>query len=673
MNRPDPHTNPHPQVRDLAPARELIEHPESWTPELFRKMHFMGGLEIHQQVATRRKLFCRCPAVPMPHEPAAARVYRHMRPTLSEMGTYDGTALMEFKTKKNVIYELIDPVSCTYEMDDTPPFLIDEEAMRKSLAIALMMNCKIIDELHVARKQYLDGSIPTGFQRTAIIGLDGWIPYKGRRIRIRQISLEEDSCREVNDVGHEITFRTDRLGFPLLEVVTEPDARDPWELAGICRLLGDIMRSSGMVRRGMGASRQDVNVSIGGSTRIENKGVSRYGYIPRLTCVEALRHKALLELRDELRCRGLNSVDAERHVLDGEELGFAKRSVGLAVLRGWRGLLDWRTQPDFRFVDELRGVVRVVACLDRFPYVYSEHDRADWALPTERWSELRRRMNVGDNDELALVVGPEGDVATALDEIIDRCTQALTEAVPKQTRQALADERLTRPDGRRLSGVQTDFERVLPGADRMYPDTDHPPRAVSRDELGRIDDALPEPLWERRAAYRAAGLPADVVRTLSRERRPAELFEELVTECPGVDPVLIGVTLVQTARHLRREGLLADIGPELARPVFSAVESGKLVPDAVPRLLAEYGARLRGEPCQDHGVLIEELLKDYQRLPCDELRGVVSEVRDAAEGEGPPDTGKRGRYLMGRVRERIGWRAPGRKLEELLAAGLAKA
>ncbi len=46
-----------------------------------------------------------------------------MRPTLSELGVYDGTALMEFKTRKHIVYLLNRENICTYEMDDTPPFL----------------------------------------------------------------------------------------------------------------------------------------------------------------------------------------------------------------------------------------------------------------------------------------------------------------------------------------------------------------------------------------------------------------------------------------------------------------------------------------------------------------------------------------------------------------------
>ncbi len=129
----------------------------------------MAGLEVHQQLLTDHKLFCRCPAG-LYTETHDGEVLRHMRPTLSELGEYDGTALMEFKTKKEIIYLLNHKNVCTYEMDDTPPFLVNQTALDVAIEICLSMNMDIIDEVHIARKQYLDGSIPTGFQRTAIVG-----------------------------------------------------------------------------------------------------------------------------------------------------------------------------------------------------------------------------------------------------------------------------------------------------------------------------------------------------------------------------------------------------------------------------------------------------------------------------------------------------------------------
>ncbi len=209
-----------------------------------------------------------------------------MRPTLSELGEYDGTALMEFKTHKEIVYLLERGTVCTYEMDDTPPFEIDDEAVRIAIEMSELCNLNLVSELHVMRKQYLDGSIPTGFQRTAMVGLTGAIPFQvpelgvDRELSIRQLSLEEDSCREVSDVGHRITFRTDRLGMPLTEMVTEPEFLTPHELQAGGRLLAQLARATGKVRRGPGAARQDVNVSVAGGRRVEIKGVHHHEASP---------------------------------------------------------------------------------------------------------------------------------------------------------------------------------------------------------------------------------------------------------------------------------------------------------------------------------------------------------------------------------------------------------
>jgi len=205
---------------------------EEMQPDDYAAIGFKSGLEIHQQLLTTKKLFCRCPAGRYSPD-YDAEILRHMRPTLSELGEYDGTALMEFKTKKEIIYQINRETVCTYEMDDTPPFELNEEALDIALGIAMLYNCVMVDELHIARKQYLDGSIPTGFQRTTIVGVDGAIPYKDRSIRIIQLGLEEDACREVSDIGHRRVYLTDRLGMPLIETVTGPDLRTPQEVAEV--------------------------------------------------------------------------------------------------------------------------------------------------------------------------------------------------------------------------------------------------------------------------------------------------------------------------------------------------------------------------------------------------------------------------------------------------------
>src|SRR5262245_5876904 len=282
------------------------------TPEDYRVIGFISGLEVHQQLDTRSKLFCRCPAGRRVTR-VDAEVLRHMRPTLSELGEYDGTALMEFKTKKEIVYLLERETVCTYEMDDTPPFEIDDQAVRIAIELAELCNLNLVSKLHVMRKQYLDGSIPTGFQRTVMVGLTGAVPFRvpelgvDRELRIRQLSLEEDSCREVSDVGHRITFRTDRLGMPLSEMVTEPEMVTPWELQAGGKLLAHVARASGKVRRGPGAARQDVNVSVAGGRRVELKGVHYGGRLSLLVHNEGFRQLELLRIRAEMERRGLGA------------------------------------------------------------------------------------------------------------------------------------------------------------------------------------------------------------------------------------------------------------------------------------------------------------------------------------------------------------------------------
>ena len=217
----------------------------------YAEVGLIAGLEVHQQLLTERKMFCHCPAGLYTKDHDGA-VLRHMRPTLSELGEYDGTALMEFKTRKNIIYLLHQNNVCTYEMDDTPPFLVNQQALDVAIEQCLMLGCDIVDEVHIARKQYLDGSIPTGFQRTAIVGVNGELPFRGGAAAITQVSVEEDSCREVSDSGHLIVWRTDRLGMPLIETVTGPDLRTPEEVEEAILLIGRVCRSTGHVRVGHG-------------------------------------------------------------------------------------------------------------------------------------------------------------------------------------------------------------------------------------------------------------------------------------------------------------------------------------------------------------------------------------------------------------------------------------
>jgi glutamyl-tRNA(Gln) amidotransferase subunit E len=519
-----------------------------------RKFGFKCGVEIHQQLLTRHKLFCRCPAGLYSKE-HHAEVLRHMRPTLSEMGVYDGCALMEFKTKKEILYLLNKNSVCTYEMDDTPPFPINQEALDIAIEIALVCGCSIVDEIHVARKQYLDGSIPTGFQRTAIVGINGKIPFEGKEILVRQLSIEEESCREVSDEGHLIKFRTDRLGMPLIEVVTEACFKTPEEAGRGVRHIGRLVRATGKVRRGIGAVRQDVNVSIEGGSRVEIKGVPRYQMIPALTRNEALRQKVLLEIMEELKKRGLKKESLKTFCKDitddlkntcspilAAAIGRGNRIKGIKI-SGVSGILNLPTQPHRMFSSEISGRVRVIACLDEIPNIFHTDNYPDYPRNHIDLRTIRLALGIEreKHDVGVIVWGSNADTDTALNEIRDRFLE-LFDGVPNETRQHMRD------------GL-TDFERILPGPDRMYPDTDHPPVKITRDRVTRIKALLPEPTYAVEERFFKYGLPADTIRDLALSSRIG-LIDELHRE--NFDMKLVGRIIGQTLRSLKRQGYDTD-------------------------------------------------------------------------------------------------------------------
>ncbi len=527
------------------------------------------GLEVHQQLLTDKKMFCHCPAglYTTEHD---GEVLRHMRPTLSELGEYDGTALMEFKTRKNIIYLLHRSNTCTYEMDDTPPFLVNQQSLNVAIEQCLMLGCDIVDEIHIARKQYLDGSIPTGFQRTAIVGVEGKLPFRDREISITQVSVEEDSCREVSDRGHLIVWRTDRLGMPLIETVTGPELRTPEEVQEAILLIGRVCRSTGHVRVGMGASRQDVNVSVRGGRRVEIKGVPKAGWTPRLVHGEAVRQVNLLELRDELQERGFSSEEdlvithhdvtevvagSKLDVLNratwelflagedrrsGFECGAGSFCVRAIKLEGLAGTLAWPTQPEKTFADELKGRVRVIAGLDQQPILLQSEN---W--PREASDELHRlrsALGCARADSLMIIWGAEQDTLTAAEEIRLRYVDAI-DGIPNETRQP-------------FENGATDFERILPGPDRMYPDTDSPPQRVTRERVERLQAPLPEPPWVREDRYGAAGVPQPVIHYLIR-RGGAQLVDAVV-KAASADLKHACFFFGERIKGLRRSGVAVD-------------------------------------------------------------------------------------------------------------------
>lgn len=546
---------------------------------------FKSGLEIHQQLNTKDKLFCRCEAKYRDEE-SGLELLRHMRPTLSEMGTYDRTALMEFKTKKQVHYQIYNDHICTYEIDDTPPFELNQTALDSALIISKQFNCEIVNEIHISRKQYLDGSIPAGFQRTGIVSVNGFIPYKDKKINITHICLEEDACREISDKGHHVVFRTDRLSIPLVEIITDKDMKTPKEVAEVAKILGRTMRFSGLVRRGEGSIRQDVNVSIDGAVRVEIKGVSDHRLIETWCRNEAWRQKNLLEFRDELVNRGATEADYEfeklskadvTDLIDREKVPAIKDtwkeefSIWAVGLPHFQGLLPKLTHEHRTFADEFAGRLQVIACIDYEKNLIHSEELADVGLTEEDGKAIRNALGVPEDEVFVLLWANDMDIDTGIKEIGLRAQEA-TIGIPHETRQAFKDG-------------TTGFERMLPGPDRMYPDTDSPPTPITPERLERIQARVPAPIWDVEQELLGLGIPEQVAMPL-----PVSSYYQIFTEMQekGLPAKNTAVALLEDLKALRRKGVAVSLlSEEKLKEILGFIGENKATFEAFPILIEQ--------------------------------------------------------------------------------------
>jgi Glu-tRNA(Gln) amidotransferase subunit E-like FAD-binding protein len=467
---------------------------------------------------------------------------------------------------------------------------------------------------------------------------------------------------------------------PLTEVVTEPDLLTPRELEGAGRLIARIAHATGRVRRGAGAARQDVNVSVAGGRRVEIKGVSHQRGLPQLVHTEAFRQLELLRIRAELDRRGLGPDtlrdpdpgppwESSGLVMDASAIlaassfdplarALERGDTAVAIrLPGWAGILAHRTQPGLDFAHELADRVRVIACPVQRPFL--AHSDQPERLSAGDWDRLRSALGAGGDDAMVVVWAPRDDAATAAREILIRAREAMV-GVPAETRQDLGDGR-------------TGFERVLPGPDRMYPDTDTPPLPIADHTVLEVRDALPETPWRREERYREVGLDPLAARRLAGAPW-ADLFDAAAPADPGTARRLARVLGKRVPFHARRaridlerddEGLEAiGLAPERVVPVVRAVEAGALLPRSLELALDDLAAEPRAPAA---GILAR-----YQPRDDDpgELEALVDHVaaRAAALAGKPPAAVMR--WAMGEVMRRQWGRADAAVVRDRLERAL---
>jgi len=257
----------------------------------YSKIGLKSGIEIHQQLETH-KLFCNCPSILRTEEPDFT-IKRKLHAVAGESGEIDIAANHEAAIDKTFNYQGYNDTTCLVEIDEEPPYPINQEALSIAVQISLLLNAEIITTTQIMRKTVIDGSNTSGFQRTVLIAKNGYVETEQGRVRIDSIALEEDAARIIEKKENSAIFRLDRLGIPLVEIATAPDIKSPEQAREVALHIGEILRAC-KVKRGIGTIRQDVNMSIQGSQRIEIKGVQDPRLIRKTIITEIQRQKQLV-------------------------------------------------------------------------------------------------------------------------------------------------------------------------------------------------------------------------------------------------------------------------------------------------------------------------------------------------------------------------------------------
>src|SRR2546425_109624 len=535
----------------------------------YRTVGLKVGLEIHQQLATH-KLFCEDASV-LVDAPGGERFRRRLRTTQSELGEVDAAAIEEARRRLTFVYETT-PNSCLVEADEEPPHPPNPEALDIALEIALLLDAKPVNEVDFMRKLVIDGSNTAGFQRSALVALDGQLAVNGKRIGVPTILLEEDAARKLGEAENEVVYRLDRLGIPLVEIATAPDIATPDEAREVALAFGSLLRATRKVMRGIGTIREDLNVSILGGARIEIKGVQDLRMIATFVEKEVERQRMLLEVAAELGKRGVRSVPSDlRNVTsafgrtESKVVRAAVTKGGVVLgwsLPGFAGLLKDKLGPELAAHARIAGVAGI----------FHSDELPGYGISREETEAVRATWGLGDRDAFVLVAEEESKARAAFDEMRPRAITAVS-GVPPETREP-------RPDG------TTAYSRPLPGKARMYPETDVPPVRVTTDRLRKIREHLPEkPEVTIARLARDFGIHEQQARQLVQEGSHHG-FETIAREFG--EPTLVASVLLYSFGELRREGLDVDGIPlDHLRELFSLLKAGRFAKEALPGLVRE--------------------------------------------------------------------------------------
>ena len=549
------------------------------------KIGLKVGLEIHQQLDTKKKLFCNCK--PIENTEYTEKFTRKLRAAKSELGKIDPAALFESSKSKTIVYYANQNSSCLVEKDDEPPHDLDVKAKEVALLISSALDSKIFSEIHVMRKTVIDGSNTSGFQRTMLVAQGGQIMVDEKKVGVQSICLEEDAAKLIKDENNQRFFSLDRLGVPLVEIALEPVTGDPAFVRKIALTLGRLLRVTKKVARGIGTIRQDVNVSIDGGGVVEIKGVQQLEQLEKIIEYEAKRQYGMKLISEKINSLGTYNIDKNdvftiSSILQNCNSKIIKKSLenkyDIKSIRDkkFSGVFGFEPFSGIRLGKEIGQLVRFFG----IGGVFHSDELPNYGIENEDIQKVRKYLELEQYDAFLIIAGKEPTLGFAINSIINRIKNAKNGP--------LAETRAATPTN------ETIFLRPRPGASRMYPETDIPTIKVSNNELGNAISMIPKS-WEETILQ--IQNKYKINEQLSEQIFDSEYFElfEKICKNDKASPNFVASVLCSTITNLQRNdfdaSLLKDneifdtfnllndnkISKESIEIIFKQIMSGKAV------------------------------------------------------------------------------------------------
>ncbi len=681
---------------------------------------FMCGIEIHQQLATG-KLHSRQPGILYDYTidtipESWPRAHRRLRAAQGEGGVVDVAARFEARRNRSFTY-VQSPNAGLIELDEAPPLSHDEDAVEVALTVSAMMDMNPVAVMQAMRKTVVDGSNTSGFQRTTLIATGGAVQTNSAPVGISLLTLEEDSARKLDTLsgsgGEVVIYTLDRLGVPLIEIATEPDILSPTHAQETSKALGQLLRDTRRVRRGLGTIRQDLNVSIACGDRVEIKGCQDLDWIPKIIELEMARQLHFYRLANEMRAEnGQPLLPPNRdNDDDATEEGVAKlveellpcdvtditdvfsncqsKMVGDSLADGAKVLavklanfagrigtkqLDANGAQMPRLGRELASAAKLAGVRG----IFHSDELPAYGIEQAEVDATKSNLDLGESDAFVLCVAPKWQAELALESVINRARQSF-----HRTQQEVRNVVIKK--GAPEDGT-TSAMRPLPGSARMYPETDIQVVPIAQEKWDEIASNLPLTQGERRAKLALcdlsdnqvdallgreadddfhagkdgdlmvglAGLPDKAWGSLLLDRAQEEIAE--LTGAPSVDNVslaLLGFCLeMREAGGVTRDGLI----PLAARMMTSGDwQAHQGSADAIRSALERRAGELGVVPA-DSGAVEEVVAR------------IIAERADFVAERGMGAMGP----LMGIVLKELGGGADGKAVSDALKDAIMK-